>query len=434
MADEDGSVEEPKLGSPGVFTSLLTFVAACFALVTFARGLQSYWEYPYLSLDDPARTVFLRAEYERRVAQVWPSWVPPLVGSLEDCARAFKEIADEAWRSETRLPDGKLDAVEEVTLATSVVAAGWGAPESLEVVRRTRENDLPRYLLPRVRELRRGDTATDHARALVARRWNASVLIAEWSAMGGALLAGFFLWRRRAQRGPAPEMRPVLFGPAQAWVVLSWSFAALALVWRFYAADVPLVGEVGRTVPSLILAVVAFVLVRDTHASEARVPLRSLLAVPSDADGRRRWLLLSVLTLGTCVGVGYALGYSLGRIGVHTSWGESLTEPLIHGSGFVAFVTTLELVVFAPFGEELLFRGVLFGALASKLAPRWAALLSAVAFSAWHGYGISGSMTIAFGGFLLALLYLRTRSIVPGMFVHAALNAIVCLNNLGCRV
>jgi membrane protease YdiL (CAAX protease family) len=107
---------------------------------------------------------------------------------------------------------------------------------------------------------------------------------------------------------------------------------------------------------------------------------------------------------------------------------------LIHGSGFVAFVTILELVVFAPLGEELLFRGVLFGALTSKLSVRRAALLSGVAFSVWHGYGVVGSLIIAFDGYMLALLYSRMRSLVPGMFVHGALNAIYCLSNLGCRV
>jgi membrane protease YdiL (CAAX protease family) len=91
-------------------------------------------------------------------------------------------------------------------------------------------------------------------------------------------------------------------------------------------------------------------------------------------------------------------------------------------------------VIFAPLSEEILFRGVLFGALLRRLSTNHAALISAIVFSVWHAYGFAGSLAVGFGGYLWAQLYARTGSLLPGMLVHAVLNAIVCLDALGSRV
>ena len=58
-----------KPGSPHIGTAILTLAVACFAFVTFGRGYQARWEYPYLSLENPAKAIFLWAEYERHGAR-----------------------------------------------------------------------------------------------------------------------------------------------------------------------------------------------------------------------------------------------------------------------------------------------------------------------------------------------------------------------------
>lgn len=253
------------------------------------------------------------------------------------------------------------------------------------------------------------------------------------SAIVVALVVLFLLWRRPALAGADETGKVVFFGPAQTWVILSWTFAALALAWRFMYADVPVLSDIAATFPSLLLAVVGLVLVHDTRASDSRAPLRRMLSLPSEPGTKRRWLFLAVVAFAASTAFGYAVDWLFGAFGASWAWSEFLIEPLIHGSGPSAFAEVIELVVSAPLGEELLFRGVLFGALASKLTMHRAALISGALFGAWHGYGMAGTIIVAFDGYLLARLYARTGSLIPGMLAHSLINVAVCLSNFGCR-
>jgi membrane protease YdiL (CAAX protease family) len=76
----------------------------------------------------------------------------------------------------------------------------------------------------------------------------------------------------------------------------------------------------------------------------------------------------------------------------------------------------------APFAEELLFRGLGY----SLLEPlgRWPAILCVgVAFGAYHGL-VQALPELALFGCALAWLRSQTRSVIPGMLLHAAFNAI----------
>jgi len=76
----------------------------------------------------------------------------------------------------------------------------------------------------------------------------------------------------------------------------------------------------------------------------------------------------------------------------------------------------------APVIEELTFRGV--GQSLLRSAGRWPSiLLVGVAFGLWHGLVQALLILIPFG---VGLAYLRdrTRSVIPGMVVHALFNGI----------
>lgn len=79
------------------------------------------------------------------------------------------------------------------------------------------------------------------------------------------------------------------------------------------------------------------------------------------------------------------------------------------------------LVLAAPVVEELLFRGFLLNRWHTKYGATKAVAFSSIAFGLLHVEIIGG---IVFG-VVLALIYLKTRSLVATMIVHAANNAIV---------
>jgi hypothetical protein len=107
-----------------------------------------------------------------------------------------------------------------------------------------------------------------------------------------------------------------------------------------------------------------------------------------------------------------------------------ITEPhqqdIAKGFGTIP-IQILLIVVAAPVTEEICFRGMLFGGLREKLPRIAAALICGLIFGALHAItGISAVPPLIVFGFLLALLYERTGSIVPGMLLHM-LNNIVAL-------
>ncbi|HXS46855.1 MAG TPA: type II CAAX endopeptidase family protein [Solirubrobacterales bacterium] len=97
--------------------------------------------------------------------------------------------------------------------------------------------------------------------------------------------------------------------------------------------------------------------------------------------------------------------------------------------GFGALpVQVLLIVIAAPISEELCFRGMLFGGLRERLPRLSAALLSAVIFGGLHALtGISAVPPLIAFGLVLALLYEKTGSIVPGIILHMLNNSVALL-------
>ena len=89
-----------------------------------------------------------------------------------------------------------------------------------------------------------------------------------------------------------------------------------------------------------------------------------------------------------------------------------------HAGAFAANVVLFAVV--APVVEELTFRGV--GQSLLRFTGRWPSIvLVGVAFGVWHGLVEALLVLVPFG---IGLAYLRdrTRSVVPGMVVHALFN------------
>jgi membrane protease YdiL (CAAX protease family) len=87
-------------------------------------------------------------------------------------------------------------------------------------------------------------------------------------------------------------------------------------------------------------------------------------------------------------------------------------------------------VVVAPIVEEVIYRGILFPALVTRMRPWMAITASAMIFAFLHagpyGRGLFVPIELA-GGALLSLAFYLRRSIVPGVLVHAAGNALFLL-------
>jgi membrane protease YdiL (CAAX protease family) len=80
-------------------------------------------------------------------------------------------------------------------------------------------------------------------------------------------------------------------------------------------------------------------------------------------------------------------------------------------------------VVIAPFVEELFFRGFVLQTLAKKISPFWGVVLTALIFASVH-FEFQSIMPLLILSVVLNVLYIKTKSIWPGIVFHIMNNSI----------
>ena len=93
-------------------------------------------------------------------------------------------------------------------------------------------------------------------------------------------------------------------------------------------------------------------------------------------------------------------------------------------------LAVLSLVVIAPIVEEIVFRGLLFGALAGRLGVLGSAVITALLFGAVHGDPVLFGTLVAMG-FVTALAYAGTGNLWVAVTLHALNNALGALFIVG---
>ncbi len=132
------------------------------------------------------------------------------------------------------------------------------------------------------------------------------------------------------------------------------------------------------------------------------------------------WVVVAFLAFGA-FGALYQLVVDIGPQ-------EELPDELGADNGTLALVAAAFLVtVVAPIAEELFFRGYVFGALRNWKGMWVGAVLTGLLFGAIH-LGSAPEVLylplLAVFGFVLCLLYVRTRSLYPCIVLHALNNCV----------
>jgi len=130
-----------------------------------------------------------------------------------------------------------------------------------------------------------------------------------------------------------------------------------------------------------------------------------------------------------------ALKWMLATIGAYilfaavyaSVFGSPHQEDIAESFGAVP-IQILLIVIAAPISEEICFRGMLFGGLRTRLPRLAAALISSLIFGGLHALtGVSAVPPLIVFGFVLALLYEKTGSIVPGILLHMLNNSVALI-------
>jgi membrane protease YdiL (CAAX protease family) len=138
--------------------------------------------------------------------------------------------------------------------------------------------------------------------------------------------------------------------------------------------------------------------------------------------GVRRFQASALKWMGAAIGLYllFAFAYSLLIVEPHQ-------KDIAKDFGTIP-VQILLIVIAAPISEEVCFRGMLFGGLREKLPRLGAAMITGLVFGGLHALtGVSAVPPLIVFGFLLALLYEKTGSIVPGIILHMLNNSVALL-------
>ena len=125
-----------------------------------------------------------------------------------------------------------------------------------------------------------------------------------------------------------------------------------------------------------------------------------------------------------------AIGWGLYWLGVSGVWSEGLDETLIFGTALEATMSSLDYVVWTPLFEEILFRGLVFFTLRSRMGGVQAAAFSSLLFGGVHFYSFPGFLMTFWSGFVWAMVFERGRSLVPSIFAHSVYNVMFVLGTL----
>lgn len=133
-------------------------------------------------------------------------------------------------------------------------------------------------------------------------------------------------------------------------------------------------------------------------------------------------IMLGLAAIVAVIAAGLGIDPSTASINVT---GKTDTIELIESMGgfWATFVLT---VIFAPIIEEILFRGVLFPAIKYRYGVIAGILISGLLFAMAHLNPLQILALIPMGVYL-AIMYQRTKSIYPGIILHASWNLMVVL-------
>ncbi len=231
-----------------------------------------------------------------------------------------------------------------------------------------------------------------------------------------------------AQNAPAPELRPAIEGRDILIIpFVAFAMAVLAAaIWRFFPPD--FLSALDRALLPHLIAAVLYIITLVTWGAillGRRIPL----ARAGLSKTRPRWALIT-LALWT----GFILVFAGLNLWLNAEGVELIEEQnrQVLGDGNI-LLTLLVLGLLAPIAEEIYFRGVLFAWLRTKIGVFAAAFLTSAFFAAVHtnymvGDGAATALALAqIGtlGFICAMLYQKSGSLLPAIFFHMTNNLIV---------
>jgi len=90
---------------------------------------------------------------------------------------------------------------------------------------------------------------------------------------------------------------------------------------------------------------------------------------------------------------------------------------------FGIIIASIVALVIAPLTEELFFRGFMLQTISRKISPVWGVILTTMIFAGIH-FEFQSIMPLLILSLVLNILFIKTKSIWPGIIFHILNNTI----------
>lgn len=216
------------------------------------------------------------------------------------------------------------------------------------------------------------------------------------------------------------------------WAIYFLSAFASGFIAKPFAAgkDLDTIGSIVNLIFYILLYPIGFSLILFIYnkfmKSEGKESFKSCFSKPKmPASWVVRWIFIGV-------GTTYVSAYLSAIIFAIIEYliGYDFSEVTFQSDGStISNITTLIAVpIFAPFFEELYFRGTMFRNV-KKYGPWSMIVLSGITFGLWHANYAQLVFASAMG-IVSCFLVVKTESVIPSIIVHFIVNSIGCLQAL----
>lgn len=302
--------------------------------------------------------------------------------------------------------------VPSVMSGARMMPLGWSADRLwLRIAQNNQDKQVEKYVLHR--HLENGERLRDRVWYL---SWTVAIII----------LSGLFLFIKRRQ---------LIFH-------FQWPDGVLINPWSFYSG----ISVAVRAALLGLLIVIGLQILASQYFRPGILALWSTLFASLPMLWMLKKKLLGVMTIRQAFGLSLcnvglkkffcittvflalewlgmmAISWIAWKAGIAENWTEGINERMFFGPTETVVLSAVNIIVWAPVLEEIGFRGLLYTTLRSRYGVVSSILFSAFVFSALHMYSFTGFLSVFWSGVILAFVYEKYRSLLPGMMIHGVGN------------
>jgi membrane protease YdiL (CAAX protease family) len=249
-----------------------------------------------------------------------------------------------------------------------------------------------------------------------------SVFFTAWLVQVAGFIVLAVMFFSKSLAGPiCPTVPNPDWTAAEVWGLFVRAFL-LGIVLEYATIYIPVYGYYAWVAHCFVFCIPTIALLLSRHWIRNPISFRQFFGLPGDEMGIAKLICSSLVLFAICWFTLTWVPRGIEALGFKSHWSESIDEVLFMWPTEYRVIRVMDGVIFGPLLEEIVFRGLLFGALRMSMPAVPAAAVSSIAFGVNHFYSLPGFLGVTAFGFWCAMAREKTGSLVPGILVHMLTN------------